>query len=276
MQRVSPPLRKHRLGRLLRDLRSHSGMSLNEAAVKLGWSTAKVSRVETGQTRPSTDDVAAVMDLYGVGEQLREECMTLARQAAARPWWWPYREVLGDYVALETEATLIRYWQQQLIPGQFQTEEYARAVIAADAPWEDSDVLELKVAARLARQTLASCEDPVFIKAVIGEDALLRPVGGRRVMRAQLDKLAERATWDNVEVRVVPRRVGAHPGLTGSFVILSLPASPTVLFREGGLHDLIEQPDLVREYEMRFAHIVSASLPLEDSLDLIATIMKEI
>lgn len=276
MQRLSPPLRQQRLGRILRELRACNGMTLAGAATQLAWSTAKLSRIETGQTRPSTADVTAALDLYSVSDQTRHECMTLARQAAARPWWWPYRNVLGDWVALETEAHLMRYWQPQLVPGLLQTEAYAHAVIAAHAPWEDPAVISLKVRARMARQHALTCPDPIFVKAVIGEEALRRPIGGRQVMLDQIDQLTKIASWDNVEVRVLPQSVGAHAGLAAGFLVLSLPGMPAVLFREGGVDELTHEERLVREHEMRFEHIVAAALSPQSSLDLIALIKKEI
>jgi hypothetical protein len=52
------------------------------------------------------------------------------------------------------------------------------------------------------------------------EAALRRPVGGRAVMRAQLDHLAEVAGLPQVTVQVVPFGRGGHAAAGGSFTIL--------------------------------------------------------
>lgn len=272
MRRISPPLRQQRLGRKLRELRAGARLTLEEAGVQLGWSRAKVSRIETGHSRPTPDDLALALTLYGADEPTRDECMQLARQAGARPWWRPYRSVLGAYVAVETEARLMRYWQPQLVPGLLQTEAYARTVIAEHFPWEDEGFVELRVRARMARQWLLRADDPVFVKAVIAEEALRRPIGGAEVMSAQLHHLLAVADWGTVEVRVLPRTVGAHAGLTTGFLLLSPPDAPVTLFQEGVSDDLVVQPEVVREYEMRFAAISAAALPPEESMDLMAQI----
>lgn len=275
--RISPPLRRRRLGLILRELRAQEKLTLAEAGRRLGWSTAKAGKIETGATRPSPEDVWAALELYGASEELREQCMLLAGQAAARPWWTPYRSVLGEYVAWETEAALIRSWQPQLVEGLLQTAEYARAVVLAARPDAKPIEVDLRVRARMARQALLTGLDPLSLVVVLQEDALRAPVGGAAVMKAQVAHLQEAAGWPTVTIRVLPRWVGAHPGMAGAFVLLSLPGDPVSLFVEGAPEEIITSKDaVVREHERRFDHLAASSLGPEETLEFLGRIAREL
>ncbi|SDH15668.1 Helix-turn-helix domain-containing protein [Sinosporangium album] len=274
--RISPPLRRQRLGRILRDLRMASGMTLAEVSDRLGWSRAKLARVEAGQHKPELGDIAAALEFYQVADDLRETCLTLAGQAGARPWWAPYRAVLGDLVSLETEAASIRSWQPMLVEGLLQTEDYARAIVLADLPGVAESEVDLRVRARMARQRLLLGDDPVALSVVMHEDALRVPVGSVGVMRAQLAHLMGVARWPNVTVRVLPRRVGAHAGMGGAFVLLSLMDSPPACFVEGGPKEIITvNQEQVRGYEWRFDHLAASALAIEGSMEMFDIIARE-
>jgi hypothetical protein len=45
-------------------------------------------------------------------------------------------------------------------------------------------------------------------------------VGGREVMRAQLERLIEAAELPNVTLQVLPFAAGAHPAMIGAFSVL--------------------------------------------------------
>jgi transcriptional regulator with XRE-family HTH domain len=274
--RISPPLRQRRLGRILRELRIAERLTLDQTGRHLGWSRAKVGRIEAGQSRPSVEDVAASLDLFGAPAEVRRTCLALAAQAWARPWWAPYRSVLGEYVALETEAVLVRSWQPCFVEGLLQTEAYFRALLAADLPGAGAAEVELRVEARMARQQLLAGEDPVALSVVLAEDALRVPVGGARVMAAQIAHLADAARWPNVTLRLLPRRVGAHPGMSGAFVLLSLPHDPAAVFVEGAPQEIVcEQAALVRDHERRFDRLSASALTAEDSLEILGQIARE-
>jgi transcriptional regulator with XRE-family HTH domain len=274
--RISPPLRLRRLGRILRDLRIEERLTLAETGQRLGWSTAKTARIEAGQTRPSPGDVEAALELFGAPSGLRLECMTLANQAAARPWWAPYKRVLGEYVALETEAALIRSWQPMLVEGLLQTEAYARALVMADLPHAPQPEVDLRVRARMARQHLLLGDDPLALIALLSEDALRIPVGGPSVMKQQLAHLEHVAQRPNITVRILPRRVGAHPGMSGAWVLLSLPGDPVSVFVEGAPDEIItDRVNLVRDYEQRFERLLAATLSVDESLVTLGRITRE-
>ena len=133
--------------------------------------------------------------MYGVPSPHREALIQLARDARMMGWWTPYRDVFtGSYVALEDEASAMRLYCPELIPGLLQTEHYARAVIRAVRPGYDEESVERRVAARLARQkALLDRVAPPELLCVLNEAVLRRQVGDRHVMAAQLRGLADAA-----------------------------------------------------------------------------------
>jgi transcriptional regulator with XRE-family HTH domain len=275
--RISPPLRQVRLGAALRELRVARGLKLDDVAELLRCSRGKVSNVENGNSLVTPGYVRDALTLYGADEATRRRCLQLITDARTQPWWKPYNRVMGDYVVYETEARVIRYWQGQVVPGLLQTLDYARVIITADRPWEEDDVVQLRARARIARQWVITNEaDSLVVDAIVSEDALHRPVGGAAVMAEQLAHLLEVGGWPNVAVRVVPRSVGAHAGLTCSFVLFSMRDMPTVLYREGGIDEIVDiGVGVAEDYERRFEHLADVALTPEASTDLIYSIRKE-
>ncbi|SEH01438.1 Helix-turn-helix domain-containing protein [Nonomuraea solani] len=278
MPRISPPLQQEKLGRELRALRTAAGLTIAQAADRLHCANSTVSNMENGHTLVTPGYVRDVLDVYDADEPTRRRCLDLLTDAHRKPWWHPqYRRVLGRFVVYETEARLLRYWQAQVVPGLLQTLDYAREVIAADRPWEEDGLVQLRARARIARQWVLTDEaDPLVVDAIVSEEALRRPVGGPDVMAAQLTRLLDAGARPTVSVRVVPRSVGAHAGLTCSFVLFSMQDLPTILYREGGIDEIVDAGlGVAEEYERRFEHLAGVALPARPSAELIESIREE-
>ena len=59
----SPTVRGRRLIREIERLRHGSGLSMETAAQRLGWSTSKLYRLENGRSRITTDGLADMLDM---------------------------------------------------------------------------------------------------------------------------------------------------------------------------------------------------------------------
>ncbi|MEW1845908.1 helix-turn-helix transcriptional regulator [Nonomuraea angiospora] len=278
--RISPPVRRLQLGMLLSRLREERGLTGPQVAEQTGVTPSALSRLERGKNSYVTPgDVRLLLDLYDADEDVREESMDLIASARATPYWAPYRRALGEleeYVSLETEARHIRYWHPLLIPGLLQTEAYAREVIAADRFNDDASLVQLKVRARLARQWIVRCDDPVNVHVVIAESALWQPIGKPAVMRGQLDHLVQTAARPNITIQVLPRAAGAHPGMAGGFVLLTLPWLGDALFIEAGSGGVVDRGPRVREYGRLLSRLQAMALPGEESAAYIAHVAEEI
>jgi transcriptional regulator with XRE-family HTH domain len=104
-------LRQRRLGRELRRLREDAGLSLEEVAPALDWSTSKLSRIETGQQGVDVHGVRSMLDLYDVGGERWTEIIDLTRQARQKGWWHTYGLSNRGYLALEADAAVVHAYQ---------------------------------------------------------------------------------------------------------------------------------------------------------------------
>jgi len=111
--------------------------------------------------------------------------------------------------------------------------------------------IEQRVALRIARQSLLERPDAPRLWVVLDEAALRRPVGGSKVMRAQLERLIMAAEMPNVTLQVIRMRDGAHPAMVGSFSILRFAAEelPDVVYVEHLTNALyLDKRDDVEQY----------------------------
>jgi transcriptional regulator with XRE-family HTH domain len=279
IQRPSPTIRRRRLGAELRRHREEAGVTIDVVAERLGCSTSKVSRIETGHTSATPRDVKDMLDIYGVDRESSEDLVQIAREARQKGWWHPFSPILtGAYIGLETAARSIRTYEQQVVPGLLQTEEYAIAMIRA-ARLDDTDPkTEQRVRLRMTRQSLLISDDPIDLRVVLDQAVVSRPVGGDEVMRRQLQRLVEASEAPNITLQILPFAAGAHAGMEGSFSILEFPDTedPDVVFAEnaiGGL--LLEKGDDLRKYHSIFERIRSSALGPEESRTMIAMLAEE-
>ncbi|MBA2308151.1 MAG: helix-turn-helix domain-containing protein [Pseudonocardiales bacterium] len=244
-------VRQRQLGRTLRELREEAGLTLEEAAPRLDWSTSKLSRIEIAQQSIDVHGVRSMLDLYGVGGERWTQILELTRQARERGWWRAYGLTGLGYVAIETEATLVRDFTLGFVPGLLQTADYAHALFTASLNRRTDAQRENQIAVRMIRQErLTSTEHPLALVAIVEESVLYRPVGGAEVMRAQHIHLMEAAELPTVTLQVLPGDIGAHPGLDGAFTLLSFGEldEPDVAYVEhpmGAVH-LQKEADVAR------------------------------
>ncbi len=275
----SPTVRGRRLMRELTRLRQAQGLSLETAAQRLDFSKSKLYRLENGRSRITLDDLEDMLDLHGVRSPEREALVQLGRDARKRGWWTAYSDVFtGSYVGLESEAARIQV-NAHIVPGFLQTEDYARAVIAATRPALGAAEVDRRVTARTARRNaLFSRAEPPEIHVVLDEVALRRQVGGLDAMPAQLAALADAGARPRLTLQVLPFAVGANAGMEGEFVILTFPdpEDPPVAYAEGLMGDVyLESEEELDVYALAWSHLVERALTPDESVSLIRKIAKE-
>jgi transcriptional regulator with XRE-family HTH domain len=212
------------VGAQLRRLRTAKGLSREQAGEAIRASEWKIHRLENGQVSFKERDIVDLLRLYGVTDPDEVAAfVVLAREANTPGWWQRYGDVLPQwfrtYVDLESAASLIRTYEGQLVPGLLQTDDYIRAVVH-DASLEPSEDVGRRVRLRMARQTVLTREHPPRLWAVVDEAALRRPVGGREVMRGQLERLIAATKLASVTLQILPFAGGAHPAMASAFSIL--------------------------------------------------------
>ncbi|MFH9861477.1 helix-turn-helix domain-containing protein [Streptomyces sp. NPDC017202] len=275
----APTLLKMLVGVQLAGIRESAGLSQDQAARSLGFSPAKLSRIEAGKGRrpPTETDVRALLDLYGTDAYEASVLLQLLRRAGEPGWWQRYdKRLMPEWfdrlVGLQEAATAIRTFEIQYVPGLLQTPAYTRAVVERGLPTAPVREVERRVELRMRRTQLLERPDAPQLWAVVDESVLLRVLGGREVMREQLDHLVRMASLPHVTVQVVPLDV-THA---------SAPAIPVTYLRFGGsdLPDVVyleqirsatflEDQDETEEYRVTLDRLADEALNPRESLALL-------
>ena len=280
---AGPTVQRMLVGAKLRRLRTDLGLSRDEAAEAIRASEWKIHRLENGQVGFKERDLVDLLDRYQVSDPAEvDELLAMAREANAPGWWQRYGDVLPQwfraYVDLESAAALIRTYEGQFIPGLLQTDDYMRAVIHGAHLDESAEEVGRRVRLRMARQTLLTREHPPRLWAVVDEAALRRPVGGREVMRGQVERLIEAAKLPNVTLQVLGFDSGAHPAMVGSFSVLRFPDQelPDVVYLEHLTSaSYLNKPDEVDRYLHVMESICVRAAPPERTVELLDQILDE-
>jgi transcriptional regulator with XRE-family HTH domain len=271
------------LGNQLRRLREEAGITPDEAGYEIRASRSKISRMEKGRVGFKERDVSDLLTMYGVtDERVRAGMLSLGRQASAHGWWSNYGDILPDwfeaYLGLEGAASVIRTFELQFVHGLFQTEAYARAVTLLGYGAAPAEEIDRRVSLRMKRQDLLTRPDPPQVWSILDEAVLRRPAGGRAVMQAQLNRLAELARLPQVTLQIVPFGSGAHAAAGGSFTILRFaePGLPDVVYIEQLTSALyLDKRDDVDHYMEVMDHLGTQALTPARSARFLAEMTRE-
>lgn len=233
-------------------------------------SLAKLESIEQGR-RPLTLDLAQELDqLLDTGGALEEGVQHLPDADSVIPTW------ALAYVDLEREAVAISSFENQVVPGLLQTEEYMRAVFRDDIPTLGEDEIELRVAARLSRQELLQRRIPPAASFILSEAILRDRIGGAAVWGAQLRHLRESAEVPGITIQILPLGRSTHAGLDGPFVLLETPEHEHLAYAEtqrGSL--LIHDPDEVSILAQKYAMLRTQALNPEETMGLLDQLLGE-
>ncbi|MFB7260158.1 helix-turn-helix domain-containing protein [Streptomyces nojiriensis] len=197
------------LGARLRELRTEGGLTGRELADRLQWGQSKVSKLENGKQTPTAADLKAWAEETGSPEASGELVGRLrGLETQYRSW---RRQLAGGYRAVQEahwaqaqRTRSRRSFDPALIPGLFQTADYARAVLTRysaihTAPRD----IEAAVQARMGRQDILTDQSRTF-HFLIWEGALRARPCSPPVLSAQLDRIVGRLGSGNVRVGIVP------------------------------------------------------------------------
>lgn len=254
----------------LRAQREAAGLSQEQVAKLMGYSTSVIAKLETCRTVPSPLHAGRADEAFktpGTFRRLRAGIVNGAYEAWVRA-----------LLEMEERATLLRWWEPLVVPGLLQTEAYARAMIRAGRPGDSDAEIEQLVSARMARQELWQRQDPQppMMFAVIGEAVLRQQVGDAEVMREQLRGLVEAAGNPRVTVQVMPFGTGAHPGMLGPFLVASFEDGPDAAYLDNALNgQVIERRKEVSRVGLLYDTLRSEALSPRASQELISKVMQE-
>ncbi|MEV7195302.1 helix-turn-helix transcriptional regulator [Streptomyces sp. NPDC093510] len=262
------------LGKQIKALREHAGMSQRELGKVAHCGEALISSMERGVRTPQPEFLIRVdgpLDARGAlaaaADDVRE---AQAKSRTRHPDW--YR----GYASMEAQAVELHHYCNQTVHGLLQTEDYARAVFTYRRPLLDDATIEKRVSDRLARQQIFEHWPSPALTYVLEEVALQRPIGGRAVHEAQLRHLLRMGCKRNVELYVLPTDREEHPNLDSAFNLLTPKGKQQVAYTEAQGHPrLITDPEEVRLIADRYGSMRGLALNPRESLALIEKMLGE-
>ncbi|MFW6723300.1 helix-turn-helix domain-containing protein [Streptomyces sp. MAR4 CNY-716] len=280
--RSNPTARQQRLGAELRKLREAAGLSTEQAAAVLATNRTVITSTEAGRTGVSQGRVRRLAANYECADQ--ELVDALVRMAADRTkgWWEDFRGVLPstflDVTELEWFASALRIATMIHIPGPFQTEAFARALFGASIPPLPADELEARIAHRVRRNQMITRPDAPAYTALVHEAALRIEVGGRKVLREQLQHVLAMADHDNVTVQAIPFSAGAIPG-SGQAILYAegeVPRLDTVELDRTTAVEFLHLDGQLRKYRLHLDRMQEIALSPARTRDLIHSIVHQL
>jgi transcriptional regulator with XRE-family HTH domain len=275
--------RRRKIGQTLRRYREERNLTQDAAARLVERSPASLSAYENGHRAIRPRDLRQILDHYGItDERERARLLNLATQGRKDGWWLGYQErtdpFIVDYASLEGDASRIREFEPQVVPGLLQTERYTQVVFSAYDSVRLDPRKEGAAGFRAARQRVLA-DATTQVTWILGEAALRGSVGGPSVMKEQLRKILRVTAAPHLHLQVLPISVGEHPGLDGSFSILDVGSDDSM--RIVAVHSLvrswfIDEPTSVDYYERVYGALLSLALTETESRDLVEQITSEL
>ncbi|MFH8448553.1 helix-turn-helix domain-containing protein [Streptomyces fungicidicus] len=256
------------VGRVIKMCRERAGLTQAGLGTHIGYSEEQVSSVERGRRAPVEEFLDAADRVLGAGGLISglKNDVTKAR----------FPKKVRDLAKLEGEAVELCAYANHVVHGLLQTPEYSRAIYGMRRPPYTEEQVDELVEARLARQRIFDRQPAPVFGFVQEEVTLRRPLGGRMVMRKQLERLLEVGKWRNVEIQVLPTDREDHAGLAGALQLLRLKEGATVGHVEVQLiNRLISDPKEIQLLEIRYGIIRAQALTPRESLAFIEKVLGE-
>jgi hypothetical protein len=271
-----PAVQRILLGGLLRDAREAAGLTPTVATKRLRWYGGKVSKVEGGDLKVDDKDLGAMIRAYQIPDDQAQSLRDLARESRRKlppsrvPGW------AAKYVHLERSAAVISVYFPDVFPGMVQTGDYARAILSASvtvAPAEVDRMAEER--AQRAAQIATLTHRRVIL--IIGEEAVHREVGGRDVLRGQLEQIRELAQLPHVTVQIIPFSGGAHASHGVAFTMVRLfDDRPDVTYTEAHTGSDYLGKEGSRVYSIVFDTLRASAMSCQDTINLLTRRIKEL
>ncbi|WP_432086887.1 MULTISPECIES: helix-turn-helix domain-containing protein [unclassified Streptomyces] len=257
-------------GVLLRFHRERAGVSQEVLGRKTGYSKSQVAMIERGERRAKGDFVEIADEMTGAQGALLAVAEEVTASGVAA--WFE------DYLWEEARAAGIHMYENHLIPGPLQTEDYARAVFHSAVPALEDEEIEASVTARIARQDLFFRKPAPVVTFVLEKAALSKPLGSEDTLRKNLLYMLDIARLRNVEIQVMPENPKTHAGLNGPFILIETEERRDQLVYvegQGGRYFLSEQPD-VGDVFARYSTLRAQAHTPEESARIIEQVAREL
>ncbi|WP_195910991.1 Scr1 family TA system antitoxin-like transcriptional regulator [Streptomyces kaniharaensis] len=255
-------------GAVLRRLRESKGVSQGQLAILIPCSRPHISRIEAGTRNPQEDFVLAADRLLETGGQLMDLWKEIDWYARVEHPDWFRR-----YAGYEDKASTIGEFQVAHISGLLQTEAYARVLLGSGDAAGNPELIEERVASRLARQHRITAPDGPLFMVVHSEAAIRLLIGGPEVMYEQLGHLLAVGRLPNVVIQIAPFSLGERVPFDTIVSLITSPDGRTRVYSESlDQGHFIEDPREVQRKQRAYDLLQAEALSPRESADLIRSV----
>lgn len=286
MTAPSPTVLRRYIALELTKLREANTLTRDQVAKHIGCTVGHVRHLEVGRNLPRQLEVRALMAFYNVGERVEDFLALVDAARKGKDWWADFPGVpewLDLLLGMEAAAVTIHSYNATVIPGLFQTHNYAEALIRAGEPDLPESELAQRLELRMVRQdvlTRQPCAPAVW--CVLEESVLYRRPADMAVLHEQLQHLITLSELPKVHVQVLPTDAeGFHPGHDGTFTILTFGpefvGDPGVAYVQSRINGTYyEDAAEIARYRDTWSLVQLKALSPEESRELLARRVKEI
>ncbi|MFC9241941.1 DUF5753 domain-containing protein [Streptomyces decoyicus] len=209
-------------------------------------------------------------------DQLLNTGGALAAGVAKLPPKEKYPIWAEEFMAYERQALSLGWYENGVVPGLLQTEDYADAAFRSKIPHLSEEKVEQNVTDRLDRQRILHKQKPVAASFVISEAVVLSNIGGREVMRGQISHLLQCAELTGVSIQVLPLNREHHAGLDGPFVLLETADHQHLAYTEAQRSsELTSDADEVSILAQKYGMLRMQALNAEETVGLLDRLLGE-
>lgn len=210
----------------LRRITQAHQLSHETAGKAIGLTRVGFTAIVQGRNLPS-DEALGTITAITKHPQLLPHLLELVRLARERRRAEIVKTKEDFYLllGLEAYARRLTFFESSVVTALFQTEDYAWHMHNGDAfslPPDHPAIGDKNLAIWRDRQAVLTGEPPAELTFIVEEQVLHRPVGGREVMRAQLDHLVAMSQRPGITIRVLPADVAVHSAIGRSFVLFDM------------------------------------------------------
>ncbi|MQY23148.1 helix-turn-helix domain-containing protein [Nocardia macrotermitis] len=280
MTRTSPTVAGWELMLRILNRATDRGVKAGAIAKALDVSQQYWSKVSHGRGMLSEDKLAILLRLLEFEPADQGELRALREVAKGQNPYAEYSalfyESLMRFFGLEAGAQCIRSFENGVVPGLLQTEDYMRALMKGSVATGRPHEVEQRVKARRQRQQLLDDPEPLQLSVIMGEAALMYQVGGPEVHREQLRHLLTLIDGrpETLDIRLISFEAGGAIAALNSatFHLLDFESGrlPTLGWVEAAAYgEIAEDRKWVNEMGYLYSQVQSIALGREDSINLI-------
>nr|WP_255459394.1 DUF5753 domain-containing protein [Nocardiopsis sp. FR26] len=161
----------------------------------------------------------------------------------------------------EKRAHEIRFFHPLVVPGFFQTADYARVIVTHTVPTASEKRIQKVIRTRASWRADLDTDEGLMLNVIVTELALTRPVTSE-VMREQLDRLIQEAEKPTITLQVLPSGISDLAWLSGAFRLVYIEGEQPLLCAEHAVGEyLTDEEQETRKLETVFSNLQAWALP---------------